>query len=510
MRRYLFGSELQVSETLRFDAVIIGGGIAGLYAALHLDPSLSCAVLTKEGMDISNSWLAQGGIAAAINKGDQPQFHLEDTITAGAGLCDEQAVRVLVDEGPTDIAELVALNVPFDLNEDGDLQTGREGGHRMNRIVHAHGDATGRETVKTLAAIAASRPNITILQHAFLVDVLTRDGRAAGVIIAQEGYKLIAAGSIILCTGGIGQIYRQSTNPCVATGDGLAAAERAGAALKHMEFVQFHPTGLYCRTPEERSFLISEALRGEGAVLLNDAGQRFMLGQHAMAELAPRDIVARRIVNEMNKSGADHVYLDITGQSAEHLAARFPTIYQECLRRGLDISREYIPVCPVQHYMMGGIATDLNGMSTVPGLYACGEAACTGVHGANRLASNSMLECLVFGRRAANHISAAAVAPAKNLEPPPGAAAAACLKQPLHAIKAQIREIMSRDGWIIRHKGALQQGLQQLETILTGLDSCQLSNKEAMETYNMASISRQILSAALAREQSVGAHYRED
>jgi len=511
MRRYLLNGSAPIIGTRRFDALIIGAGIAGLYAALNLDSRLSCAILAKEGIDISNSWLAQGGIAAAVAKGDRPRLHFEDTIAAGAGLCDEQAVRVLVDEGPGDIATLVELNVPFDLNPDGDLQISREGGHRLSRVVHAHGDATGRETVKTLAALAAQRPNITLMENAFLVDILTREGRAVGALIEQDGCRLILARSIILCTGGIGQIYPHSTNPSVATGDGLAAALRAGAALKHMEFVQFHPTGLYSNTPESRAFLISEALRGEGAVLLNGSGRRFMADQHPMAELAPRDIVARGIAAEMHKSGVDHVYLDITRHTAEYLSARFPTIYAECLKRGIDISRDYIPVCPVQHYMMGGIATDLNGMSTLPGLYACGEAACTGVHGANRLASNSMLECLVFGRRAARHISGLAEGPL----PDP----ADCLPawengrgrlQPDPAIRERIRAVMGQSGGIIRRRQELLAGLRQLETVLEQLDQCVLNDKERLEAYNMTAVAAEILRAALQREQSAGAHYRED
>ncbi len=510
MRRYVFGRGLKPESALTYDTLIIGSGIAGLYAALNLERSLSCAILTKEGVDISNSWLAQGGIAAAISKDDRPQFHYEDTLTAGAGLCDKDAVRVLVDEGPGDIDALVSLNVPFDLDEDGDLQIGREGGHRRNRIVHAHGDATGRETVKTLAALAASRPNITFLQNAFLVDILLENGRAAGVVVDQDGTKIIAARSIILCTGGIGNIYIHSTNPSIATGDGLAAALRAGARLKNMEFIQFHPTGLYCDKPESRSFLISEALRGEGAVLRNSAGERFMVGRHPMAELAPRDIVARGIVNEMQKTGADHVFLDITALTAAHLSERFPTIYGECLKRGIDISKQYIPVCPVQHYMMGGIITDLNGMTDIPGLYACGEAAHTGVHGANRLASNSMLECLVFGRRAARHISETQAhiplrIPALPIpEPVSGTAPDA------EELKKRIRTIMSKDGWVIRDKQGLTRGLEQMTEIFNSLENCALISKELIEVLNMATVSVRILSAALAREESVGAHFRKD
>lgn len=512
MRRYVFSGGIAIDETLSYDTVIIGSGIAGLYASLHLDSSLSCAILTKEGVDISNSWLAQGGIAAAVSKEDRPQFHYEDTLTAGAGFCNKEAVRMLVDEGPQDIATLRYWKVPFDLDEDGDLQTGREGGHRRNRIVHAHGDATGRETVKTLAAIAASRPNISFLQNAFLVDILTENNRATGVLIQHENtYKIVAARSIVLCTGGIGQLYSHSTNPLVATGDGLAAAFRAGAAIADMKFIQFHPTGLYCNTQETRSFLISEAVRGEGGVLLNRQNERFMVGKHPMAELAPRDIVARCIVQEMKRTGDDHVFLDITKESDEFLSSRFPTIYTECLKRGINISKQYIPVCPVQHYMMGGISTDLNGMTSILGLYACGETAHTGVHGANRLASNSMLECLVFGRRAANHISSMKSETNPNIPflPRPDLPSS---REAVDAdrVKCLIKEIMSRDGWIIRNKEGLTCGLATITEIKQRLENCVLDSKDRIEAFNMVTVAAEILSAALNHNKSAGAHYRED
>lgn len=508
MRRYIFDRP-ERPELLRYDTVIIGSGIAGLYAALNLDSRLSCAILTKKSVDISNSWLAQGGIAAAVSPEDQPQFHYEDTLTAGAGLCDEKAVRVMVDEGPSDIAALIKMNVPFDFNDEGDLQIGREGGHGLRRIVHAHGDATGREMVKTLASIAAGRDNITFYEHVFLVDILTDGGRVSGVVMDQNGYKIIAADNIIICTGGIGQVYTHSTNPSVATGDGVAAAFRVGAKLVDMEFVQFHPTGLYTKSTAGNCFLISEAVRGEGGLLKNNKGERFMMGQHPMKELAPRDIVARCIVREMEKTDSDHVYLDITCKPASFLSVRFPTIYGECLRRGIDISKDYIPVFPIQHYMMGGIATDLNGMSSIPGLYACGEAARTGVHGANRLASNSMLECLVFGRRAARHISATAPA-AKRTPELPVQEPASGNRMDAKEAKQQIQAIMSRNGWIIRSKKGLTEGLSEMNRLRQNLESCTLDTKELMEALNMATISAEILKAALNRKKSIGAHYRED
>ncbi len=511
MRRYLFDHEIQIKQTLYYDTLIIGSGIAGLYAALNLDNSLSCAILTKESMDISNSWLAQGGIAAAVSKEDQPQFHYEDTLTAGAGLCNKAAVRVLVDEGPKDIEKLVAHHVPFDLNIDGDLRTGREGGHRRNRIVHAHGDATGRETVKALAAIVVPKSNITFLPNTLFIDVLTEDNQVIGAVIYQDGYQVIFSPNIIISTGGIGQIYTHSTNPHVATGDGTAAAMRAGTKVKDMEFVQFHPTGLYCSEPETRTFLISEALRGEGAQLKNSEGVRFMVGQHPMAELAPRDIVARAIIHEMQKTAASHVSLDITHQSEEFLAERFPTIYGECAKRGINIAKDYIPVCPVQHYMMGGIATDLNAMSNIKGLYACGEAACTGVHGANRLASNSMLECLVFGRRAAQHISQSNWQKVPLSHPLPEPKKTHPLPNlDIQQIYGRIRKIMDQSGYVIRNKNDIETGLAQIREIKQLLEGSTLAEKEWMEAFNMTCVAEQILVAAFKRKKSVGAHYRED
>ncbi len=509
MRRYVFTDDIKTRETLSFDVLIIGSGLAGLYAALNLDEKLSCAIITKENVDISNSWLAQGGIAAAIAPDDRPQFHLEDTLTAGAGLCNEKAVRVLVDEGPGDIQVLRSLSVPFDLNEDGDLQITLEGGHRRNRVVHAHGDATGRETVKTLAVIVATRPNITFMQNTFFLDMLTGAQGVDGAVIYQDGYKVIKTPSIIICTGGIGQIYEHSTNPSVATADGLAAAARAGAKLQNMEFIQFHPTGLYHKGKEERSFLISEALRGEGAQLKNVLGERFMTAIHPMGELAPRDIVARGIVHEMKKMDTDHMFLDITAESSEHLSARFPTIFTECMKRGIDISKDLIPICPVQHYMMGGIDTNLDAMTNIPGLYACGEAAHTGVHGANRLASNSMLECLVFGRRAARHISGAACRKVGEILVPVVREAAASDLYP-NEVKDQIRAIMNRDGWVVRSKLGLERGRSEMGGILCLLDTIRLDSKGITEAYNMALISHRILTAALLRVGSVGAHYREN
>lgn len=512
--RYIYGNNTKTKNSVSYDVVIIGSGIAGLYTALHIDENRSCCVLSKEEIDLSNSWLAQGGIAAAISTDDTPYLHQQDTLVAGAGLCNRMAVKVLVDEGPKDIAKLVELQVPFDLTDDGDLQITREGGHHKNRIVHAGGDATGRETVKALAHIASERKNITFMPHTFLVDILTDSNNAVEgllVMTQDDEYQIISTRNVVLCTGGIGQVYKTSTNPSVATGDGLAAAVRAGAKLSHIEFIQFHPTGLYSDKEENRAFLISEAVRGEGGLLKNKEGVRFMYGQHELNELAPRDIVARAIAKEMERSGEDHVYVDITSKSEEFLAKRFPTIYNECLSRGINISKDWIPVCPVQHYLIGGIETDLNGKTCVSGLYACGEAAYTGVHGANRLASNSMLECLVFGRRAALKINEDLLYQDNLLiDTLPSVPYRSDGTDDYNEIRHHIQNVMMKDCSYFRNEKDMTAALKDIDNILTKLENEYSSSREYFEILNIASIAKAILTAAIARRNSIGAHYRDD
>lgn len=508
--RYAFNDDIQISKRQSADVLIVGAGIAGLYTALHIAPEKSVVVLSKESIEISNSYLAQGGIAAAILPDDQAIFHVEDTLVAGAGLCDKEAVEVLCAEGPGDIKRLVDLHVPFDLNAYGDLSVGREGGHHKNRIVHAGGDATGREAVKTLAAIAEKRENITFLEHTCLVDILLDEtGEVCGALLNNDGYILMATGNVVIATGGIGQIYEYSTNPAVATGDGLGAAIRCGAKLRDMEFIQFHPTGLYSDAQESRSFLISEAVRGDGGKLINSKGERFMDGKHELGELAPRDIVARGIQAELTESGENHVFLDITHRDRDYLEKRFPTIFHECLSRGIDISKDYIPVRPVQHYMMGGIATDLHGMTNIVGLFACGEAARTGVHGANRLASNSMLECLVFGRRAAEHINLLS-------RPIPDAAAIPTdvphipterMGVDYEGLRLRLRHVMNENAYIVRTEAGLQKAQVEIRHIFEELRRNYLEDRAYLELLNLCMVSMEILKAASARKHSVGAHY---
>ena len=500
--------------TFDYDVVIIGAGIAGLYTALNIDERLSCLILAKESIDISNSWLAQGGIAAAIGIDDTPSFHYDDTITAGAGLCDPDIVRILCDEGPSDIAKLVSLHVPFDLDDAGELQITREGGHLKHRIVHAGGDATGRETVKALSHIVSQRKNITFRGHNCLCDIVTSpEGRTEGIIVRSDDfeYQLIRTKNVVIATGGIGQVYNLSTNPSVATGDGIAAAKRAGATISNLEFIQFHPTGLWSEKNGGRVFLISEAVRGEGGLLVNSDGIRFMRDAHELGELAPRDIVARAIVKELERSGESHVYIDITAQDEEHLKQRFPTIYNECLERGINIAHDRIPVRPVQHYLMGGIATDKNGCTNIAGLYAVGEAASTGVHGANRLASNSMLECLVFGRRAAEYINSTYSSPAVRVESQiEGIPVRPAAKLDLTALRGTIQQIMNDKCGVVRKKAGLTRALEELNAIREQLESVCIDSNDYYETLNIATVACTVLEAALGRPKSIGSHYMEE
>ena len=508
--RYAIDGSVRIEKSLNFDVVIVGSGLAGLYTALNVETHRTCAILAKEEIDVSNSWLAQGGIAAAVAVDDDPHFHYEDTLTAGAGLCDKAAVRVLVDEAPDEIKRLVSQGVPFDLDEVGDLSITREGGHRKNRVLHAGGDATGRETVKALAHLVAKRPNITFCAHTTFYDILLdENGAVNGAIVTRDGeFVLIETRNIVITTGGIGQIYRASTNPSVATGDGIAAAMRAGAEVKSLEFIQFHPTGLWSENRDGQTFLISEAVRGDGGLLKNSKGERFMVGQHELAELAPRDIVARGIVRELEKSGESHVFVDISHKPPEFLHRRFPTILAECASRGIDITKDRIPVAPVQHYLMGGIKTDLWGRTAIAGLYACGEAACTGVHGANRLASNSMLECLVFGRRAAEDIS-------KNPPVTPGSVTPPTLAvQPnseldFDEIRRQIQSLMSEHGYVIRTHEGLAGAAEGVSALLRRLEATYSPDPRYFETLNIATVAEAILTAALARTESIGSHYVE-
>ena len=519
--RYAVSGDTKIAKTYEYDVVIVGAGLAGLYAALNIEKSLSCLILAKENMDNSSSWLAQGGIAAAINRDDTPLLHFEDTVVAGAGECDTEAVSVLVNEGPSDIETLARLNVPFDLDEFGEFHFTREGGHKKRRVVHAGGDATGRETIRALAAIVSERENITFSGYTCLFDVVTDENSGSedsvtGVVVRYDDSEFhhILTNNVIIATGGIGQLYKSSTNPPVATGDGIAAAIRAGVSVSNVEFIQFHPTGLWSENSSGSEFLISEAVRGDGGILVNTEGERFMQDIHELAELAPRDIVARGIIRELKRSGESFVYVDITSKSEDFLKNRFPTIYNECLNHGINIAHDKIPVSPIQHYLMGGIETDINGLTSIRGLYACGEAANTGVHGANRLASNSMLECLVFGRRAALHINKSNALTEQVVTP----LETYILSLPSRPhdmldyslLRSTIQQLMSDYCHVIRNSTGLKYALERVSEIKDLLETIYDESNQYIEVLNIATVAKAVLEAAIQRPESIGSHFVED
>ncbi|MDD3927312.1 MAG: L-aspartate oxidase, partial [bacterium] len=460
------------------------------------------AVLSKEGLSESNTQYAQGGIAAAIGSDDSPDLHYRDTIKAGAGLCSEEAVRILVDEGPGYLYQLIDMGAVFDRNNGYSLT--REAAHSRNRILHAKGDATGAEIERTLLCNIRQHDNITVLPMTMAVDLLTNDGRCCGLIAVDTSSgeaRVYTAGSVVIASGGAGHIYRRTTNPNVSTGDGAAMAFRAGAQLADLEFFQFHPTALFL--PRAPMFLISEAVRGEGGILRNVRGERFMPMYHQLAELAPRDVVARAIVNEMDKTGADYVYLDLRPIGAR-AAERFPTICLTCKQFGLDLAKDFIPVAPAAHYYMGGILTDTRGRSSLPGLYACGEAACTMVHGANRLASNSLLEGLVFGHRCVaamaddNAVKPGVPHVTSNIEQGGGRSASV----------EDLKRLMWEAAGIIRCREALAGAEKRLNEM--PLVSPSGLQRPQLELANMALLARLIVKSALKRTESRGAHFRLD
>ena len=520
-RRYIQNAT-STGSFAEFDAVIIGCGIAGIYAALHMDQNKKIALVNKGEIKSGSSYYAQGGIAAVMSKSDSYNLHIEDTINAGAGLCDLEAVKVLVEEGPENIRELVGLDVPFDVNSEGELVTTREGGHRERRVVHCGGDATGKQTTERLYQIARGRKNIEFFFNTCFTDVIKDEdtGEISGVILRMgDGAAVFGAPNVVLATGGIGQIYNYTTNPKGAVGDGIAAAYRAGATIESMEMVQFHPTTLIPHYETDRLFLISEAVRGEGGILRNRMGEAFMGGAHPMADLAPRDIVTRAIYKEMQKTGDNWVFIDAGCMTKEFFAARFPTIYGECVKFGIDVPVDFIPVRPAQHYHMGGIKTDLDGKTNIPGLYACGEAASTGIHGANRLASNSVLECLVFGKRCALHINGKTGSPKVRTEKEKiiGAIKA---KSPLFGLQMdthqtegfakEIKSIMSLYAGAVRRVDKMLHGLERINRIMEYIDKTDIASRDGIEVYNMAQTAKMVVESALEQKENIGAHFVEN
>lgn len=511
--RYLVNFNTEDLPSEFFDVVIIGSGIAGVYTALSCPRNTRVLIITKESIEINNSVLAQGGIAVSLDQNDSTDLHFKDTLYAGAGLCDDTAVKALVTEAAENIANLCLYGVNFDRDSHRRLSLTREGAHSINRIIHT-GDATGKEVCDTLVSAVSCLDNVVIKEQTFAIDILTEKGECKGVLTTnEEGTELVAyyAPVVVCASGGYGRLYSKTTNPEVATGDGASMAYRAGAELMDLEFVQFHPTVL-CH-PENQSFLISEAVRGEGAVLRNHKGERFMEQYHPLKELAPRDVVSRAIFQEMQKNNISHVFLDITHKDKEFLENRFPTIYSKCLSYGIDMSKDYIPVAPSQHYSMGGIKTDEWANTNILGFYAVGEAACNGIHGANRLASNSLLEGLVFGRRIGKIVkeNLDSIKIREGFKPK--------IKNDRKYIEKEIdcrslikrlQSVMNNNVGIIRTKESLNEAMETVMEISSIVEGVNASNVQMIELKNMLILSAQVIKAALTRKESRGAHYRSD
>jgi L-aspartate oxidase len=498
----------------RADVVVVGSGVAGLTAALHARATGARVLLvTKALVDEGSTRWAQGGIAAALDPLDSPDEHLRDTIVAGAGLCDEDAVRVLVTEGPHRVHELAALGAAFDLDPAGGLALTREGGHLRDRIVHAGGDATGAEVERALVAAVVGQPRlagnagIEVIEHASVLDLLLGpEGQVAGLTLhvlgegTRDGVGAVHARAVVLASGGFGQVFASTTNPAVATGDGLALALRAGAEVADLEFVQFHPTVLFLGAGSTgQQPLLSEALRGEGARIVDAAGAFVLDGVHPLGDLAPRDVVAKAMMRRMLATGADHLYLD--ARAIPGIETRFPTIVARCRELGFEPLRELLPIAPAAHFASGGVRTGLDGATSVAGLYACGEVACTGVHGANRLASNSLLEGLVFASRIGDDI-------AGGLSPqsvPQIDDRAAGLLDP--AARSAIAAAMTRGAGVLRSGGSLRATAAELAEIPTDHDG---ASNDAWETTNLHTVASALVAGALARTETRGSHWREE
>jgi L-aspartate oxidase len=504
------------TEHIQTDFLVIGGGVAGLRAAVELARNGDVLVVTKDAPSESSSEYAQGGVAVVLSDEDEISIHFDDTIKAGDGLCLRKAVGTLVKEGPTRIRELILWGAEFD-KEGTKLAFTQEAAHSKRRILHAQGDSTGKEIMRVLIDKVRSTGSVSKIDFAFTRDLIIQDGRCVGAVVCQHALKkilIISSSAVVLATGGAGQIFERTTNPAVATGDGVAMAFRAGAALVDMEFIQFHPTALV--RPGAPQFLLSEAMRGEGGMLKNREGVRFMDRYHPARELAPRDVVTRAIHAEMTATGSSHVFLDMTHLNPGYVTQRFPRIYRTCKGLGVDITAEPVPVSPAAHYMMGGIRTDLWGATTIPGLFSAGESACTGVHGANRLASNSLLEGLVYGERAGlaaaryarRQINRSSRLPRISARQIAGHASPQN-RSAVDEMKTTFKKLMWEKVGIVRNRKDLTAALRQLrewEGKLKGYGA----DRSIFELRNMITTASLITRSALLREGSVGAHFRSD
>jgi len=511
--RYLVSFDSRTTFHRFTDVLVIGAGIAGLRAALEVPPDLDVLVVTKDRITESNSSYAQGGIAGVLSPEDKFENHVEDTLVAGDGLCDRAVVEMVVREAPSQIEKLVQWGTKFD-EENGHLALTREGGHSHRRIVHALGDSTGFEVMRAIIDRARKSPNITVHDDTFTVDLLTHEGRCVGAIVWHPtfGKLLLWAKQVILASGGCGMVYRETTNPPVATGDGMAAAYRAGAELRDMEFMQFHPTVLY--VAGSARYLISEAVRGEGAYLRDVNGERFMLKDDPRHELAPRDIVARAIFRTMEATQHPNVYLDLSHLDPAMVHTRFPGIARVCRGFGLDITRDRIPVRPGAHYMMGGLTVDLAGRTTLPGLWAAGEVTSSGLHGANRLASNSLIEGLVYGTLCAQGATEAIRSLPRSLEVPPLSfripADESGDRLDTADLTNSLRALMVRNMGIVRKEGRLREAQRDVGFWCRYVLEREFGAKSGWELQNLLTVARLMIEGALTRTESRGTHFRSD